>query len=237
MSETEYCCTLSEELLKIAEAELNERPQWRDRDVEALRQMVRTSPDLHCPTDYALMLRFLRAKKFDYDRAFTSLRRYYAARSKHREIFDNFVPSTVESLLKRGFVHILPQPDAKGRRIVWLRYAVWNPDEEPITDLFKATLLNLEYVVQDEKTQINGIVLLQDFNGVGWKHVRHFNRDRMKTLIFIVQEAFPIRLKGMHIVNAPSFMQYMFGIIKLFLKEKLKQRVSFIFLLLLLILI
>jgi len=35
-----YQCTLTEELLKKAEDELNEKEKWRDRDIQALRDMV-----------------------------------------------------------------------------------------------------------------------------------------------------------------------------------------------------
>ena len=41
---TEYVCTLSEELVKKAEEELNEKPQWRSRDVQALRDMLDKKP-------------------------------------------------------------------------------------------------------------------------------------------------------------------------------------------------
>ena len=36
----EYECTLSPELLKKAQDELNEKPEWRSRDIQALREMV-----------------------------------------------------------------------------------------------------------------------------------------------------------------------------------------------------
>ena len=35
-----YECTLSTELLEKAEKELNEKENWRDRDIQALRDMV-----------------------------------------------------------------------------------------------------------------------------------------------------------------------------------------------------
>ena len=35
-----YQCTLSAELLKQAEDELNEKEKWRERDIQALRDMV-----------------------------------------------------------------------------------------------------------------------------------------------------------------------------------------------------
>jgi hypothetical protein len=35
-----YQCTLSPELSQKAERELNEKPEWRSRDIQALREMV-----------------------------------------------------------------------------------------------------------------------------------------------------------------------------------------------------
>jgi len=35
-----YQCSLSAELLEKAEKELNEKEKWRDRDIQALRDMV-----------------------------------------------------------------------------------------------------------------------------------------------------------------------------------------------------
>lgn len=38
--DTQYVCTLSDELVKKAELELNEKPEWRERDIQALRDMI-----------------------------------------------------------------------------------------------------------------------------------------------------------------------------------------------------
>lgn len=40
LDETVFRTTLSPELLQKAEAELNEKDKWRDRDIQALRDMV-----------------------------------------------------------------------------------------------------------------------------------------------------------------------------------------------------
>ena len=39
-----YVCTLSAELVKKAQDELNEKPEWRARDIQALRDMVKAHP-------------------------------------------------------------------------------------------------------------------------------------------------------------------------------------------------
>ncbi len=76
---------------------------------------------LKCPTDDGFLLRFLRARKFDYDRAYEMLLNYYTIRAEHREYFDNLVPSTVKNVLDAGVSMILPKPDKHGRRIVYFR--------------------------------------------------------------------------------------------------------------------
>ena len=43
---------------------------------------------LHCPTDDAFILMFLRARKFDYDRAYDLICNYYTIRAKNKDIFD-----------------------------------------------------------------------------------------------------------------------------------------------------
>ena len=35
-----YVCKLPPDLVKKAEVELNEKAEWRDRDIQALREMV-----------------------------------------------------------------------------------------------------------------------------------------------------------------------------------------------------
>ena len=44
---TDYVCTLSNDLIKQAEEELNEKPEWRSRDIQALRDMVLKKSGIH----------------------------------------------------------------------------------------------------------------------------------------------------------------------------------------------
>lgn len=58
-----YSCTLTSELVAKAREELQEKPEWRLRDVQALRDMVlKEQPKLRTRLDDAFLLRFLRAR-------------------------------------------------------------------------------------------------------------------------------------------------------------------------------
>jgi hypothetical protein len=59
--DTEYVCTLSDELIVKAEEELNEKAEWRARDIQALREMIlkkpgKTASNIYFSTCFFLLL-------------------------------------------------------------------------------------------------------------------------------------------------------------------------------------
>ncbi|KAG7237751.1 hypothetical protein INR49_031852 [Caranx melampygus] len=163
-----YSCTLTPELVAKAREELQEKPEWRLRDVQALRDMIlKEQPNLRTRLDDTFLLRFLRARKFDYDRALQLLLNYHAGRKAWPEVFQDLKPSTVKHVLDLGFLTVLPQPDPNGRYILCLRPGKWKPNDYPFVDNVRAIYLTLEKLIQPEETQVNGIVILADYTGVG----------------------------------------------------------------------
>lgn len=117
-----YVCTLTPELEAKAREELQEKPEWRLRDVQALRDMIlKEHSGLRTRLDDAFLLRFLRARKFDYDRALQLLLNYHSSRRTWPEVFQDLKPSTVKHVLELGFLTVLPRPDPHGRYVLCLR--------------------------------------------------------------------------------------------------------------------
>ncbi|XP_013395981.1 alpha-tocopherol transfer protein-like, partial [Lingula anatina] len=133
MSSDSYQCTLTPELQDKAKNELNEDPEWRSKDVAALRDMVNKYTGLKCRTDDAFLLRFLRARKFDHQRAFDLLLNYFKKRKENPDIFENFTPLNLKHMFEAGVSNVLDCKDKLGRRIVLLRMGRWDPDRYPVT--------------------------------------------------------------------------------------------------------
>ncbi|XP_074656085.1 alpha-tocopherol transfer protein-like isoform X1 [Tubulanus polymorphus] len=222
--------TLSIELQKKAYMELNEKAEWRSRDIQALRDMVIAHPGLTARTDDAFLLRFLRARKFDYDRAFKLLVNHYKIQKKYPEIYSDFRPSTVKHVFDDGIVNVLPSRDRFGCRILVQRPGLYDAVNMPysVNDAFKATLITLEKLVEEEETQINGIQVIVDLTGVGWPLAKCLARySSPSMMVNIMQDAFPMRVKGVHHIHEPKVFGYIFNLIKPFLKEKLAKRIHF----------
>lgn len=51
------------------------------------------------------------------------------------------------------------------------------------------------------------------------------NKSHMK---FVLQDSFPLKVRGIHLINEPIFFRPVFAMIRPFLPDKIKQRVSII---------
>ncbi|MBN3296264.1 TTPAL protein, partial [Amia calva] len=186
--------------------------------------VLKEQPNLRTRLDDAFLLRFLRARKFDYDRALQLLLNYHASRRTWPEVFQDLRPSTVKHVLDSGFLTVLPHPDPQGRYVLCLQPGKWKPTDYPFVDNVRAIYLTLEKLIQPEETQVNGIVILADYNGVGLTQASNLGPFLAKKVVGILQDGFPIRIKAVNIINEPRIFKGIFAIIKPFLKEKMAER-------------
>ncbi|XP_077989773.1 alpha-tocopherol transfer protein-like [Glandiceps talaboti] len=219
-----YVCTLSATLQKKAEDELNERADTRPKFIQALREKTMTRPDIKFRTDDAFLLRFLRARKFDVDRAFKNLVRYYEIQREYPEVYYELRVDRLRYVWEVALEGILPGKDKLGRRIGLFRPGQWNPDSMDSMDTFRAQILTLERLLEDEENQINGVVFIGDFVDYGIKQALHTTPSMAKLSTAIVQNAMPLRTKAIHFINTPALFEAAMTLWRQFMNEKMKNR-------------
>ena len=89
--------------------------------VNSIKYAVIMIVALNCPTDDAFLLRFLRARKFDYERAYQLLVNYYTIRAENPGIFKDLKPSTIKHVLDDGVVTVLPKQNKDGQTVLFFR--------------------------------------------------------------------------------------------------------------------
>lgn len=82
---------------------------------------IRCLLGLHSRTDDAFLLRFLRARKFDYERALNLIISYYRAQVDNKDMLGQLVPSSVKHILDAGVAGVLPHRDKEGRKVMVIR--------------------------------------------------------------------------------------------------------------------
>ncbi|CAK6984245.1 clavesin-1-like, partial [Scomber scombrus] len=219
---------LSAETTEKARLELNENPDTLHQDIQQVRDMIVTRPDIgFLRTDDDFILRFLRARKFDQVETFRLLAQYFQFRQQNLDMFQSFKVDDpgIKRALMDGFPGVLETPDQHGRKILILFASNWDQSRNSFTDILRAILLSLEVLIENPELQINGFILIIDWSNFSFKQASKLTPNILKLAIEGLQDSFPARFGGIHFVNQPWYIHAMYTIIKPFLKDKTRKRI------------
>uniref|UniRef100_A0A1W2P7U8 Clavesin-2 n=1 Tax=Mus musculus TaxID=10090 RepID=A0A1W2P7U8_MOUSE len=177
---------LSPETLEKARLELNENPDTLHQDIQEVRDMVITRPDIgFLRTDDAFILRFLRARKFHHFEAFRLLAQYFEYRQQNLDMFKSFKATDpgIKQALKDGFPGGLANLDHYGRKILVLFAANWDQSRYTLVDILRAILLSLEAMIEDPELQVNGFVLIIDWSNFTFKQASKLTPNMLRLAI------------------------------------------------------
>ncbi|CAN8003223.1 unnamed protein product [Ixodes pacificus] len=221
---------LSPELQIMAERELGETQQVKKEAVAQFRTLLAEEPDLYCQTDEEFLVKFLRSRKFRVQDTFKIIRNYFQARTEHKHMFEDLLPSHIkfdEVFRENKLITILKDHDPHGRGIAILKLGAWNPSICTLQEFFRAAIVTAEYFLLNERFQIAGVVVVVDESGFSLAHFRYYTPLEMKKLVKLVQNCYPLRVRGIYIINHPPIFELFYKVAKLFMNRKLVKRVRF----------
>lgn len=225
-----YTCTLSQELLDKAVNELNEPRDnaKRLKAIDKLREafLKKATKLTLIRNDDGFLLRFLRAKKFNQEKALKMLINYHTVRKDVKEVFERVdKPTLLRDSLKTGFCYVMPEKDKQGRSVMIYRDGMIGGDCE-IADLLALFILGLEKELEEEEVQINGLVTIEDMKDLDLRLMAKMTTSVMRQMTFITTDAMPMRYKMMHMVNEGKIFDFIFKMFKPFVKQKLLDRIQ-----------
>ncbi|XP_003427226.1 alpha-tocopherol transfer protein-like [Nasonia vitripennis] len=219
---------LDEYHIKKAEKELRETPEMVQESIKILCDMLGEEEGLYVPLDEEFLKRFLRPCKFYPRSAFKLIKRFYEYRLKHPEFYEGLLPSNERAIFTSGILTPLPRRCSDGVRVVVIEAGrKWNPKQVSLNQIFRGVILNLEVAIVEPKTQVSGVRVIIDMEGLSLGQVTYFTPGFASAIIEFVQRSLPCRLKGVHIVNQSFIFDMVFAFFKPFLHGKLKDRIFF----------
>ncbi|KAL8584255.1 hypothetical protein ACOMHN_034940 [Nucella lapillus] len=224
----EYTCTLSEETLEVAKKELQEDPRTRLLELKTLRDRLQQYPGLKSRLDPQFLIRFLRARKFEQERAFELVLNYYRMRRDDPAIFTGLKPSAIRHVLDSYIAYPHPTRDRLGRRVYIVHPARIDTAHYTLDEVFKAEFLNLNKMIEEEESQVRGFTIILDYRDFGMSHFLQLNTQIGRRMTRLWQEAFPARLKHILIVNEPPFVDMVLALFTQFAKAKIISRIRHI---------
>lgn len=103
---------------------------------------------------------------------------------------------------------------------------IWDTKKVTSEQLFRVFYLIHIAAMVEQNTQVRGVVVIMDFDGLGMSQVRALTPAWSKRLLTFIQDAMPLRLKEVHMVNQPFIFNMVWTLFKPFVREKLSKRVS-----------
>lgn len=191
------------------------------QDIAALREWLQTQP--HLPekyiTDLDLVLAYhccSRSTGFTkqvVDLNFT-LRSFLNA-FKDRKVDRHILKTGSDVLLT-----LLPMRTKEGYKIFFAH--IINTDVKVFNfgDCVKLALMMID-ISQYEEGTWPGMLLVIDFEGVSLGHLTKVDIINLQQFLYYLQEAFLVKLKGLHYINAPSFIDKLLVMMRPFMKKEL----------------
>ncbi|XP_052752201.1 tyrosine-protein phosphatase non-receptor type 9 isoform X2 [Galleria mellonella] len=170
----------------------------------------------------ATAIKFLLARKFDVDRAFALWRQHEATR--RREGLSKFAPfeDPLKAELETGKFTILPTRDATGAAIAVFTANKHFPTQTTHQTTLQGVVYQLDVALQSLETQRAGLVFIYDMTDSKYTN---FDYELSRKILTMLKGGYPAKLKKVLIVTAPLWFKAPFGILRLFVREKLRERV------------
>ncbi|OQR78406.1 alpha-tocopherol transfer protein-like [Tropilaelaps mercedesae] len=214
---------------KRAEQELGETPEIRARALQQLAEKLRTQNEFRPRMEEDYLIRFLRAKKFDVERAFSLMRNFYRCRliSPSKFLPIGIGPKDVKHLYDLRMGLILPKRNPLDGSVVLIaQFGDWTPESGyDLLDAYTPTALAFDYIQRNPECQLYGFRYVFNLKGLEWRYLRFLYPAVMRALVSCWQNGYPARFKGAHIVNNSRLWNVVWEITKPFLNEKVQKRV------------
>ncbi|KAF5300663.1 hypothetical protein FQA39_LY19131 [Lamprigera yunnana] len=191
--------------------------------VKTLQEWAKKQP--HLPTITELQfVTFLHSCYFNIEMAKTTIENFYTYRAHCPEFFTNLNFNAVSKTLDLIFFSLLPKLTPEGYHVVFSKLS---PDSSNyvFSQHVKVLLMSLAAFFERQGPS-EGLVIVQDFKEFTFGHLVKAPILEVKKLMMYLQEALPVRLKAIYIINIGGVIDSAMAIVKPFLKKELAQSVS-----------
>ncbi|GJQ80642.1 hypothetical protein Trydic_g9227 [Trypoxylus dichotomus] len=218
----------NEEMQAFVRKQLNEDLNTRESDLQAIKEWLAKQPHLPDTWDENRIMTFLRGCKFSLEKCKRKLDMYFTMRTACPELFSNRDINRPELAEIMDAVNIPPlpglTPDAK--RVIVLRGKTEkNLSNANAYDAMKIALMVGDIRLAAEETGVAGDVYILDASIATPAHFAKFTPAMVKKFLLIVQEAYPVKLKEVHVVNISPLVYTIIEWVKPFIKEKIRNRI------------
>nr|ATY51914.1 CTD40 [Heliconius melpomene] len=194
---------------------------------EELKEWINRQPHLPKDLDDKLILRFAHSCYYDLEKAKTTVEMFFSIRGTCTDLLTNRDPQSahMQKILK---IINIGQISMSSNRCLWL-YQINDPGLDNYDYISDAKLFFLttdcrfiEAVDLPEED-----IVLMDVKDLTLKFLTKLNLSAARKMAKYQENALPIRLKQVHVVNAPSFIDKIYAVMKPFITKQITELIHF----------
>ncbi|XP_052867940.1 alpha-tocopherol transfer protein-like [Anopheles cruzii] len=193
----------------------------RAADVRELADWVRGLAHLPPVSELELIL-FLHSNYYDVEAARHTIECYYSFRTSCKNLFGSRDLSlrSIQQAMDVLDLTVLPELTPEGYRVLLAKIVDPDASKFSLSAILTFAIMCIDIVLWEEGCN-NGSILIIDMDGIHLGHLPKLGIFTLKDLLYFIQEAFPIRLKGLHLANVVPFIDRIMAMIKPFMKKEL----------------
>ncbi|XP_050428050.1 tyrosine-protein phosphatase non-receptor type 9-like isoform X2 [Adelges cooleyi] len=170
----------------------------------------------------SIAVKFLCARKFDVARAITLFKQHEETRLREGLFGFNCSDKLLKTELQTQKFTILPTRDSTGAAIAIFTARYHIPHLSSHQTTLQGIVYQLDVALENIKTQKCGLVFIYDMSDSKYAN---FDYDLSQKILTLLKGGYPAKLKKVLIVTAPLWFKAPFKILRLFVREKLRDRV------------
>ncbi|XP_043593999.1 alpha-tocopherol transfer protein-like isoform X1 [Bombus pyrosoma] len=230
-NDEEVCLDLGEpspEVMEYARRELGETDDVKCRTLQELRDMIYERGEcLPHRMDDDFLIRFLRTRNFNVNRAHRLIVNYCTFKEEHPEIHQDVCPLEMKHIGEDDVMSVPAYRTQDGRRIMIYRLGNWDPRKYGVEEIFKATVIILELGVLEPRAQILGGDVIFDLEGITMAHAWTITPQVASMVVALIVSAFPMTTHAIHILHQSWVFDVMFSVFKPLLDVKMQNKIFF----------
>ncbi|CAH0564944.1 unnamed protein product [Brassicogethes aeneus] len=201
------------------EEEYKKDPKLKKEDVKKLMEWIDMQAHLPKVTELQVIL-FLHSCMYSNEQAKITIDNYFTVKTLCEDIFGNRNDLSVLDSQEIGLMTVLPKKTPEGYIVILMKLIDCDPDKFVFAHQIRNFDMNVIRHLNTQGTS-EGVVIVVDMDGMVFGHLTKLNIIVMKKFMFYLQEAMPIRIRGLHYINVVSFMDKVMALIKPFMNKEL----------------
>ncbi|XP_015184449.1 PREDICTED: CRAL-TRIO domain-containing protein DDB_G0278031-like [Polistes dominula] len=201
-------------------------PDIKKSDLQIIRDWLDKESHLPKINDESLLL-FFHSNYYRLEPTKTTIENYFTFKTHVPEFFANRDPFLKEIRTQSSIIRVFPVKELtkEGYQMIYADLAHSDPSSYVFYDATKYFLMAVELGTY-KVGPVNGLVFITDVQNITLGHVGRINIMGLKKFIYFVQEAAPIRLKQIYVLNWNSAVETLLNIAKPFMKKELYELIN-----------